>query len=65
MIIINTLGALFIAWLLSLFNMDELTSRGINELFDKQTTTASYWFIFLMVGLICDIIETLVKKKTN
>lgn len=55
------LGMLLIAWILSLFNFDEIFVKGINELFNKEITIAAYYVIFLGIGVVIDLI-CLLKK---
>ncbi len=46
------LGMLFLAWFLSLFGFDEICVTAIKELFNYEITTATYYFVFAIVGLI-------------
>lgn len=49
------LGVLFVAWILSLFGFDNLFIDGIKELFNKEIGVASYYLIFLAIGLLVDL----------
>ncbi|MFW6017071.1 MAG: hypothetical protein ACOCRK_11585 [bacterium] len=52
----NCIGYLFIAWILSAFNFDEIFIKGIEELFNKKVTINSYYLIAFTIGLIIDLI---------
>ncbi len=47
---------LVIAWFLSLFKFDTLFIKAFKELFNKEITKASYYFIFFFIGAIGDLI---------
>ncbi len=47
---------LLIAWILSWFKIDHLVIQAVHELFDKEITTATYYFAFLIFGAVGDII---------
>lgn len=49
------LETLIIAWILTWFNLDNLFVEAINQIFNKDFTTAIYWLLFLIVGLIVSI----------
>ncbi|PLR99556.1 hypothetical protein [Bacillus sp. T33-2] len=55
-----TLGFMFVAGILHMFNVDEVVVEGLNELTGKRLSAAVYWLTFLVVGLGLDIIATLV-----
>jgi len=59
----STIGALIIAAILSIFGVDNITVTAFKELFDMTVTNATYYFIFLVVGLICDIVDPYKPKK--
>ena len=44
--------ALILAWLLTLFGFDEICITAMKELFSVEITTATYYFVFAMAGLI-------------
>lgn len=46
---------LLAAWLLTLFDIDETITKGINEVFNKEFTASVYWLIFFGIGLIMDL----------
>lgn len=46
------IGGLIIAWILSWFGIDNIIIRGVNELFDIEISTAGYYVLFAIVGLI-------------
>jgi len=46
---------LIIAWILSWFKFEQLFIQAIKELFNKELTKASYYFIFFCIGVIGDI----------
>jgi hypothetical protein len=47
---------LLVAWFLSWFNVNALFVRAIKELFNKEVTDATYYFVFLCIGIIGEII---------
>ncbi|MGB7999369.1 MAG: hypothetical protein WCF60_04620 [Anaerobacillus sp.] len=46
---------LIIGWILSWFKFDQIFIQAIQELFNKDITKASYYFIFFCIGAIGDI----------
>ncbi|WP_342599503.1 hypothetical protein MHB48_19750 [Psychrobacillus sp. FSL H8-0483] len=53
---------LIIAWILSWFKFEQIFIQAFQELFNKEVTKASYYFIFFCIGVIGDI--TLLFKGT-
>lgn len=51
------IGALLFAWFLSWFGFDSIFITGSNELFGFQFSTASYYFIFFLVGLFLGLVH--------
>lgn len=49
-------GFLLIGWILSWFSFDKLLILAFEELFNKEITIASYYFIFFVIGVIGDLI---------
>ena len=47
---------LLIGWILSWFKFNSLFIQAFKELFNKEITNASYYFIFSCVGTIGDLI---------
>ncbi|QFT87613.1 hypothetical protein FIU87_03025 [Bacillus sp. THAF10] len=47
---------LIIAWVLSWFGFNRLFVKAIQELFNKEVSSASYYFIFFCIGVIGDLI---------
>lgn len=43
---------LILAWILTLFNFDEIFINAMKELFDADITIATYYFVFAILGLI-------------
>lgn len=48
---------LVVAWFVSLFGADKLIIRGVLELTGKQITTAGYYTIFALLGLLGGVIR--------
>lgn len=46
---------LIVAFILSLFNVDEIVADAFKELFKMEITTSGYYFIFAILGLISGI----------
>lgn len=53
MAILTFLG---IAWILNLFKFDRLFIEAFKELFKKDVTKATYYFLFLCIGILGEII---------
>lgn len=47
---------LLIGWILSLVKFDRLFIQAFKELFNKDVTKATYYFLFLCVGVLGEII---------
>ncbi|CAM4100491.1 hypothetical protein BAMA_14360 [Bacillus manliponensis] len=47
---------LLIAWILSWFKFEKIFVQAFKELFNKEITTASYYFVFFCIGAIGDIV---------
>jgi len=47
---------LLIGWILSWFKFNNLFIQAFKELFNKEITIASYYFIFFCIGTIGDLI---------
>ena len=43
---------LILAWILTLFKLDEAFVNAINQIFGTDYTTAIYWLLFLMIGIL-------------
>jgi hypothetical protein len=46
---------LLIAWILSWFKFEKIFIQAIKELFNKEVSKASYYFVFFCIGVIGDI----------
>lgn len=46
------LATLILAWILTWFNLDTILINAINEIFNTDFTTAVYWLLFFIIGLI-------------
>lgn len=57
------LGGLLFAWILSWFGFDNLAVKGINELLQINATTASYYLIAAVLGIVAGLINDLIKIK--
>lgn len=51
----SCVGALILAWILSLFEFDAVFVTGISELFGINISIAGYYVIFFLVGLCFDL----------
>ncbi|WOV83684.1 hypothetical protein PGH26_12455 [Sporosarcina jeotgali] len=47
---------LIIAWLLTLFSFEQLVIQAFKELFGKEITKATYYFLFLAIGIFGEIV---------
>lgn len=56
-----TIWFMLVAAVLHLFNVDKLAVAGINEITNGSYTTSVYWLMFLVCGLVLDVISMLVK----
>ncbi|MFJ7970145.1 hypothetical protein [Psychrobacillus sp. NPDC096389] len=46
---------LLIAWILSWFKFEQLFIQAIKELFKKEVSKATYYFVFFCIGVVGDI----------
>lgn len=46
---------LILAWFLQLFGFGDIFIQALNELFNINISLASYYFIFAIIGLHCDL----------
>ena len=51
------ISTLITAWILTLFDLDEIIIDAINQLFNTSFNTNVYWLAFLIIGLIGNIID--------
>lgn len=47
---------LIIAWILTLFSFEQLVIQAFKELFGKDITKATYYFLFLAIGIFGEIV---------
>ncbi|HDR7636325.1 MULTISPECIES: hypothetical protein [Bacillus] len=47
---------LLTGWILSWFKFDKLFIQAFKELFNKEITIASYYFMFFCIGALGDLI---------
>ncbi|WP_432352944.1 hypothetical protein [Sporosarcina sp. A2] len=47
---------LIIAWLLTLFSFERLVIQAFKELFGKDITKATYYFLFLAIGVFGEVV---------
>jgi len=57
MLLIGLIFGLIVGWIISLFGVDALLIQGISELTGKQISTAGYYTIFALLGLLGGIIK--------
>lgn len=50
------------AWILSWFGFDNLFIHGVNELFGLDLSTAGYYFIFALFGMLKNVLYILKPK---
>lgn len=48
---------MILAWILSLFNLDNILIDAINQILNTNYTTVVYWLLFFVVGLIVTLIK--------
>ncbi|MEH6944121.1 hypothetical protein [Bacillus sp. JJ722] len=48
---------IIIAWVLSWFKFEQIFIQAFKELFSKEISTASYYFLFACIGAIGDIVS--------
>lgn len=51
------IDSMILAWILSLFNLDNILIDAINQILNTNYTTAVYWLLFFVVGLIATFIK--------
>ncbi len=59
------IGSLLLAWFLSWFGFDSIFITGSNELFGLHFSSASYYFIFFLVGLFLGVIHIYRSRTKN
>ncbi|MGV8983276.1 hypothetical protein [Clostridium sp.] len=47
---------LIIGWILNWFKFERLVIQAFKELFDKDISKATYYFLFLCIGILGEII---------
>ncbi|SDX75993.1 hypothetical protein SAMN05518855_1020115 [Paenibacillus sp. CF384] len=47
---------LLIGWILSWFRFERLFSQAFKELFNKEVSSATYYFMFLLIGILGEIV---------
>ena len=45
-------SGIFLAWFLTLFNVDQMFVQAVNEMFKTTVSVASYYIIFGIIGII-------------
>ncbi len=43
---------ILVAWILSFFGIDSMIIQGLNELFKIEITSAGYYTLFALIGLV-------------
>lgn len=51
----NIVIFILIGWILSWFQFDRIFIQAFKELFNKEITKPSYYFVFFVIGAIGDI----------
>lgn len=51
------IGTMILAWILTWFKLDEILVTAINQILNTNYTTAIYWLLFFIVGLIVMLIK--------
>ena len=46
------INTMIVGWILTWFNLDDIITEGINQIFNTNYTTSIYWLMFFVVGLI-------------
>ena len=49
--------AMILAWILTCFEVDNIFTEAINQIFNTNYTTAIYWLLFLIIGVIVMLIK--------
>lgn len=48
---------MIIGWILTWFNLDNIFIEAINQIFNTNYTTAVYWLLLFIIGLIVMIFK--------
>lgn len=48
---------MIIGWILTWFNLDNIFIEAINQIFNINYTTAVYWLLFFIIGIIVMIFK--------
>lgn len=59
------IDSMILAWILSLFNLDNILIDAINQILNTNYTTAVYWLLFFVVGLIATLIKKYKGEKNK
>ena len=46
------ISTMLFAWILTWFSVDTLIINEINNIFNTSFTTATYWAVFILIGII-------------
>lgn len=46
------IGTMIVAWILTWFNLDNILVNAINQILNTDYTTAIYWLLFFIIGII-------------
>ena len=49
------ISMLILAWILTLFNLDQTLIAGVNEIFSTDFSTNIYWLAAFVIGVIGDV----------
>ena len=54
---LSIIWMVFVAWFLGIFGLDDLVINGFSQLFHMEIGITSYYFIFVIAGLIKNILH--------
>lgn len=51
------IGTMILAWILTWFKLDDILVIAINQILNTNYTTAIYWLLFFVIGLIVMLVK--------
>lgn len=58
------ISTMLFAWILTWFDVHTLVISEINNIFNTDFTTATYWAVFLIIGIVRHFLKSR-KRKIN
>lgn len=59
MILSGIIKGMLLAWVLTIFDCDKAVKKSMKELFNKNISKTTYYFIFAVLGIVANIVINL------